>query len=113
MDKVVYFLLFISSSLAAAGQLLLKFGANDKNTIYEFINIHTISGLLLYFIGLILWIYSLSKVNLILAYPFTLLTFILVFILAHLFLGELINKISLLGILFISFGFFILFYFNK
>ncbi|MGP8473952.1 EamA family transporter [Burkholderia sp. PR2] len=45
-------------------------------------------GLLCYGAGTVLWIFALSKAGLTVVYPFTVLTFVLVFLAGILFFGE-------------------------
>lgn len=101
---MVYFLISLSAIFAALGHTFLKLGASNHTNILSFINIYIFLGLLLYFISMILWIYSLSKVQLSVAFAFTMLTFILVYLFSWLFLGEPISKMAILGILFIGIG---------
>ena len=77
-----------SSILAAFGQILLKLGAHERSTPFEFINIQIICGLAALMAGAGLWVIALSNLRLMQVYPFTALTFILVYITGYLFLGE-------------------------
>lgn len=106
---IAYIVITISSLCAAMGQVLLKMGANNRQNIMDFVNIYTFSGCLLYFLGLCLWIWSLSKLPLSIAYLFTLLTFVAVFIFSKLFFNETISLLTFYGILLISFGFLLIF----
>ncbi len=56
-----------------------------------------------------LWVYALSKVELGQAYPFTALTFVLVFILSFLVLGEAVSRLEVLGLLLTISGFLVMF----
>ena len=75
MSLVSFMMLLAASLAAAAGQLLLKVGAQHKTHLAEFINAAIAAGLLLYLCGTVLWIYVLSKEKLVVVYAFTALTF--------------------------------------
>lgn len=106
--NVAYISIIFSVLFAAAGQLLLKSGAYDSNTIVKLFNIRVAFGLLIYLAGAVLWIISLTRLPLKTAYPFTALTFVLVYFGASFFFGESINKLDILGAFFILSGLFIL-----
>lgn len=95
----IFFLLFMSSVCAAFGQIFLKKGASSL------FNYELAFGLALYVVGFVLWVYCLAKVSLTVVYAFTLLTFILVFILANFFFNEKITLLSCIGIGLIFLGF--------
>lgn len=100
-----YIIISISSILAASGQILLKMGADKyQGNWLEWINWYSFLGCLCYGLGLLLWVYSLSKLPLSIAYLFTMLTFILVYILNWLIFGESLSSITLLGIMLVSIG---------
>lgn len=104
-----YIIITISSLCAAMGQILLKMGASNRASVWDFVNGYTFSGCLLYFVGLCLWIWSLSKLPLSIAYLFTLLTFVAVFVLSKLLLHENISVLTLGGIVLIGLGFWLIF----
>ena len=96
---MIYLILLLSSISAAVGQIFLKKGA------YSFFNGYLFFGVFLYFLGFLLWVYCLSKINLTIVYSFTLLTFVMVFLLSYCFLNEKVSLMSGLGILIVSLGF--------
>jgi len=79
MPGSVYVYLLGGCLCASVGQILFKFGATGREGIWLFVNPWVSVGLLFYGVGTLLWIYSLSKANLTFVYPFTTLTFILVY----------------------------------
>ncbi|MGS0706575.1 hypothetical protein ACVBEE_08585 [Acinetobacter sp. ANC 3781] len=95
----IFFLLFMSSVCAAFGQIFLKKGASSL------FNLELGFGLALYTVGFVLWVYCLGKVSLTVVYAFTLITFILVFLLANLFFNEKITVLSVIGIALVFLGF--------
>lgn len=103
-----YYCLFISSFTAAAGQIFLKLGA-DRGGWNILKAPQFWGGGFCYFISFVLWVYALSKVELGLAYPFTALTFVMVFILSFLFLGETVSRLEFFGILLIISGFLLMY----
>jgi undecaprenyl phosphate-alpha-L-ara4N flippase subunit ArnE len=72
-------LLCLAAALAAAGQVLLKRGADGRVNLAEFLNLQIGGGLLLYGLGTILWIAALAREPLVHAYTFTALSFVLVY----------------------------------
>ncbi len=102
---MLYIIIFISAISAALGQILLKIGSTEKQSLAEFINTYNILGCFCYLIGLLLWIYSLSKLPLSIVYVFTMITFVLVYIFSHLLLKESLSWFALIGIGFIILGF--------
>jgi drug/metabolite transporter (DMT)-like permease len=71
-------LLILATISAAAGQLLLKAGADGKTGLMQFVNLPVFFGLGLYGISTLLWLYCLSRLPLRVVYPYTALTFVLV-----------------------------------
>ncbi len=74
--------------VAAGGQLLLAVGARGRTELISFLNTWIFLGLGLYGLGAIVWIYGLSRATLIQVYPFTVLTFVVVYLGSILLLGE-------------------------
>jgi len=111
--KTLFTILFcvILNSIA---QVALKFGMSNisKNplmfsitTIQSlFSNIYVLIGGSLYAISFIVWLYVLSKVKLSYAYPFISLSYVIVAILAYLFLDEKISYGALIGIILVVIG---------
>ena len=93
---------------AAGGQLLFAVGARGRAGVLSFVNIWIISGLALYAVGTVLWIYSLSRAQLIQVYPFTVLTFALIYLSAILILGERPNLAGLCGVTLVLAGLYML-----
>ena len=79
----------VSGAIAAAGgQILFAVGARGRTEFISFLNLWILMGLGLYALGTTFWIYSLSRAALIQVYPFTVLTFAMVYLSSILFLGE-------------------------
>ncbi len=97
--------LLVGSLLAAAGQLLLKLGADNVAALRGFLNPRVGAGLAAYVFGTVLWIWSLSKIPLNVAYGFTALTFVLVFAGSGFFLGERFSSWTYLGLGLVLAGF--------
>ncbi len=83
-----YAILLIAAICAAAGQVFLKLGATGRTSLASFINLQIGAGGVLYALGAILWVAALSRVPLNTAYPFTVLTFVLVYLASVFLLGE-------------------------
>ena len=101
-------LLLLGTICAAAGQVLFKIGASGREAFSSFINVWLLSGLLAYAVGTLLWIYALSRVRLTVAYPFTALTFVLVYLFGVLILREPATAKALVGIGFVLAGLFLI-----
>jgi undecaprenyl phosphate-alpha-L-ara4N flippase subunit ArnE len=100
--------LLAGTLFAAAGQVLFKIGAAGRETIASFFNSWILGGLLAYAIGTLLWIYALSKVRLTVVYPFTALTFVLVYLFGILILREPAASKALVGVAMILVGLFLI-----
>jgi len=97
--------LLAGSCLAALGQLCLKAGATGAVRLADFMNVRLAIGLSAYAAGTLIWIWALSKVPLNVAYAFTALTFVLVFLGSNQILGEKVSLTTIVGLLAILFGF--------
>jgi drug/metabolite transporter (DMT)-like permease len=83
-----YGLLLVAAVCAAGGQILFKLGATNRGSLMAFVNPQIAGGGVLYFLGAVLWVAALSKLPLSVAYPFTVLTFVLVYLASVFLLGE-------------------------
>lgn len=107
--KISLLLLLVSASLLASfGQLLLKVGASNADSLLKFINFHILGGLVFYGLSTAIWIYALSSTNLNVVYAFTTLTFVLVYLLAALFLKEPLNIFGIAGVLCVLVGIYLI-----
>jgi drug/metabolite transporter (DMT)-like permease len=66
----------------------IQLGATGAQTVWDFVNTRTIAGLALYGVGSLLWIIALARLPLSKVYPFTILTFVLVYAASATILGE-------------------------
>ncbi len=112
MSKFSIILLLIATAAAAGGQLLLRVGARDRVALIDFINLPIVSGLLLYALGTVIWIYALSFEKLVNVYAFTALTFVLVYLGGVLFLDESVSRIAVIGILLMMAGLYLITNYN-
>ena len=107
--KIRLILLLLSSSLFASfGQILLKIGADNADTFKNYININVFAGLFFYALSTMIWIYALSFAKLNIVYAFTILTFVLVYILSFIFLRETLNTYGIFGIILILSGLYLI-----
>ena len=77
---------------------MFKMGATGRGSLLDFLNSWILLGGAFYAFGTILWIIALSKVKLTVAYPFTALTFVLVYVLSVLLLKEPVTTTSIMGV---------------
>jgi drug/metabolite transporter (DMT)-like permease len=108
------FYIIIAVCISSLGQILLRRGMNgagfelsalDTTTILDLIkNFYVMSGLLVYGLSFILWLYVLSRVQVSYAYPFVSLSYPIVMILSNVFLKEPLGKGLWIGVFFILIG---------
>lgn len=94
--------------LGATGQLLFKLGASGRVTLPSFFNAKIAAGFLLYGIGAAFWIWALSRESLAVVYPFTVLTFVLVYLASIFLLGERPSFSGWAGVSLVLFGLFLI-----
>jgi drug/metabolite transporter (DMT)-like permease len=110
-------LILLSVAISAGAQLVLKKGmsapalqqvmarGNSFDTlVHIFLSPLVIGGLFIYFLGAVVWLLVLSKVELSQAYPFVGLGFILTLILSVLFLSETASMMRIIGTMVIVAG---------
>jgi drug/metabolite transporter (DMT)-like permease len=100
--------LLVASVLAAAGQLLFKIGASGRASLIAFFNPYIFTGLVLYGLGTIIWIYVLAREQLVHVFAFTALSFVLVYAGAVLLLGERMAIGGAIGVAFVLAGLFLI-----
>jgi drug/metabolite transporter (DMT)-like permease len=108
MSPTMTLLLLAGTLCAAAGQVLFKVGASGREALASFFNLWLLSGLAAYGLGTLLWIYALSKVRLTVVYPFTALTFVLVYLFGIVILDEPTTAKALIGVAFVLGGLFLI-----
>ena len=117
MNFAVLLTILFSVSCSACAQMLLKRGMVDpvlKAQIAAKLvgavawsiagNPWVISGLGLYFIGAVAWLFVLAKIEVSVAYPFVSLGFLLTLILGHLMFGESVTLSKLIGTVLVAGG---------
>jgi drug/metabolite transporter (DMT)-like permease len=100
-------LALLGAVLAAFGQISLKYGADGRTVLWDFLNFWIMLGLALYLAGTVCWILALSKVPLTVLYPFTALTFVLVNVFAVALLGERLSARAIGGTALVLLGLFL------
>lgn len=97
--KALHVVVMLSSTvLAAIGQILFRVGAKGREQPLDFINAAVIAGIACYGLSTVLWIWSLSRAPLIYVYPFTMLTFVFVYLGSAALLGEHLPLRAMLGL---------------
>ncbi len=117
MKWSLFALILISVSLSAIAQITLKTGMSSTSItqVMKFgspfeiakqiaINPWVIGGLAMYFLGAIVWLFVLARVEVSMAYPFVGIGFILTMILGKLLMGDDITFYRLVGTLFVTAG---------
>ena len=99
-----YVYLVLSAVCAAVGQIVLKIGSHGKSDVMSLFNAVNLIGCFCYGAGLLLWMLGLSKLPLSTAYAFTALTFVLVYVFGHVYLGEVIAPLAVVGVLLVVTG---------
>ena len=105
---MIYAVLLTGTLLAAVGQVAFKLGATGRESLMAFFNAWILLGLICYGIGVVLWIFALSKASLTLVYPFTALTFVLVYTAGVFLFGEAISWPQILGVGLVLAGLFLI-----
>jgi undecaprenyl phosphate-alpha-L-ara4N flippase subunit ArnE len=107
----IHGLLLTSSLAAAGGQMMLKQGATGRSAFIAFANPWIAGGLFVYALSTALWVFALSRAPLTLVYPYTALTFVLVYLSGAIVFREAIPAqaiagaaLILLGLLLINFS---------
>jgi multidrug transporter EmrE-like cation transporter len=100
--------LLLATVCAAVGQLLFKVGAGGRSDWRQMVNLPIAGGLLCYALGTLGWIFALSKLPLRVVYPYTALTFVLVYAGAIGFLGEKVDLRAFCGVGLVLAGLFLL-----
>ena len=96
--------------LATIAQIIFKYYSQtntSKNYIMMIFDLKLASGFLLYFISAILYIYSLKKIDLSIAYPTISLSYIAIIFLSFLLFGETITLLKIIGCAIIILGVFL------
>ena len=104
MSPITLACLIVGSTCAAAGQLFLKLGATDQVRFIDFVNWQVALGFAFYGFGAVLWVYAMSKAPLVAIYPFTVLTFVLVYLASYFILGESLRQMGIVGVLVVLVG---------
>ncbi len=104
MPPFIVAILVLGSLCASMGTVLLKLGATGRTELLAFVNGQIILGLALYGLGAIFWIYGLSRQNLTSVYPFTVLSFVIVYAAGVFGLGEIPSRSAALGVVLILAG---------
>ncbi len=116
MVKIIL-LVLLSEAITVIGQILFKKSTNDVG-IYSlrhrrdrirflseiFTRPHLWLGVLAMVMGLIVWLLAIAQGDLSLVFPIGSLQYILILFLAHKFLGEKIDRMKLIGTLFVMAG---------
>lgn len=113
-----FLLVLTSVTLSAFGQMAFKIGVDrasflpDAGVLTKALSFlaspHILAGLGLYAVGTLFWLFALRSLDLSLAYPFVALSFIVVFLIGVLALGEPVTLTKVAGLLVISLGLLIL-----
>lgn len=90
--------LVLGSVLGAVGQILLKVGADRATSLTDYANLRILVGLGCYALGAVFWLLALARLPLSKVYPFTILTFVLVYIASVYVLGERISGALAVGV---------------
>lgn len=107
-------LVLISVLLGAVGQVGIKWGTSHVTItgqeatlellVKYFSSIYVFSGLILYAISAIFWVFALTKIELSCAYPMVSFGYVVVFAFSYFLLGEKISLMRLIGLFIICIG---------
>jgi len=106
--KGVHLILLSATVMAAAGQVLFKLGATGRQSLQDMLNPTVAAGLAAYGVGTVAWIYALSRLPLRVVYPYTALTFVLVYLAAVILLDERLDIRGAAGVACVLVGLYLL-----
>ena len=110
---IINFLLILANTLIlVSGQFLWKFGLMERETSFKsiqdiislFFSPYILSGLSLYGVATVLWLFILTKVPLSVAYPVQSLAYIFALFGAYFIFNEPLTAAKIVGVLFIMLG---------
>lgn len=108
----IFFIIFFQVCLNTFAQVLLKSGVNKisfEQHIFDLslsiaTNISILSGVSLFVVSLLIWLYLLSRCELSYLYPFGSISYILAALAGWCFFGEHVSALRLVGIIVIFLG---------
>lgn len=110
----------LSVTLSAIAQMFLKIGVSSvehvttdsvlTRVVAYLLSTQVLLGLVLYAVGAVIWLFALKQIDLSMAYPFVGMSFILVFFLGVMVLGEPFQINRLVGSLIIIAGLLVISY---
>lgn len=109
------FLILTAVAFSVAAQYFVKKGINQLTDISHVAGIHmayyrmsqspyVLTGMIMYVVSVLCWLYALTRVDLSYATPFLALTYVLMVLVSWLLLGESINPVRWIGLLVIVVG---------
>jgi drug/metabolite transporter (DMT)-like permease len=75
-----------------------------RSVLFDFLNLQILGGGVLYFVGAAMWVFAISRVPLSIAYPFTALTFVLVYLASAMLFHEHPSPRAIFGVLLVLAG---------
>jgi multidrug transporter EmrE-like cation transporter len=112
-----YVLLIISAILASGGQIFLKKSALTSSIVNQnylqyfsslILNLNSWFAVLAYGMSFFLYMIALQKIDLSIARSFNALSYVLIIVFSFIFFKDSISFIKIIGIIFITFGIFII-----
>ena len=116
---IKFLILILSSiSLSAFAQISLKFGMSNENIqntllvseslleklIAVTFNAYVVSGVVMYVLSMVLWLFVLAKIDVSVAYPFVGIGFIITMMLGYFLLNEQLTMIRIAGTILVICG---------
>lgn len=110
---------FLAASIVSnfLGQILMKYAADRINFSGSFgvdlfksmlVSPHLLAGAAFYFLGMIAWLLTLSKLELSFAYPFMAITYVLITLASFILFKESVTGLKIAGITLILLGILVL-----
>ncbi|WGL15301.1 EamA family transporter [Microbulbifer bruguierae] len=114
MNTMNLSVILVTVFMSACAQLLLKLGMQRAGVDFMqggvagilrvLFSPHVFSGIFVYAVSVLVWLWVLSRVDLSIAYPFVGLSFIFTLLFGYAFLGESVNAMRIGGSLLIAAG---------
>lgn len=112
MNPIYLLLILLNTAILVVGQFLWKFGMSKKEhdfgSVFQILKVlfspYIFTGLVMYGVATVIWLFILSKVQLSVAYPLQSLAYIITLFGAYYIFGEPLTFWKVVGVLFIMLG---------
>ncbi|CAM3131056.1 EamA family transporter [Filibacter tadaridae] len=112
MNPTYLLLILLNTAILVAGQFLWKFGMTKKEhdfgSVFDILKVlfspYIFTGLIMYGVATVIWLFILTKVQLSVAYPLQSFAYVITLFGAYFIFGEPLTFWKVVGVLFIMLG---------